>query len=298
MNESLAVFDSPRQYYIKLTEFKRRKAFTRFEAVTKVVRPMQMEQAKSRFEHSGAKTPGYGSTPSELSDFQRTENHNRAVRRARQSVRHLVKEGGFDRLFTMTYRENMEDRERAKADLKAFVRLARKVVGDWPYVCVLEKQDRGAYHFHCAVRGYQQIKLLRACWHQVLGVKGSVKAMRERGVVLARGEDSPGNVNIRPPADARRGSDREWKPDRLAGYMCKYMAKTFSESDAEKHRYLHSKDITKPEASRIWLGATNMSEAIAETYSFMQTFLGLGVDCDMWLSSSGDSFWMAGRGDT
>ena len=43
-------------YYMKLTEFKRG---GRFEAVVKVVRPMQFEAHKKRWEESFARTPGY-----------------------------------------------------------------------------------------------------------------------------------------------------------------------------------------------------------------------------------------------
>ena len=38
-----------------------------------------------------------------------------------------------------------------------------------PYVAVLECQKRGAIHPYLAVRGFQDIRLLRRCWYKIVG---------------------------------------------------------------------------------------------------------------------------------
>jgi hypothetical protein len=281
MDQIVAV-DRP-DYYLAVREFKHGAV----EAVLKVVRPMQMEQAKKRFESSGAKAPGYLNSPSELSDFERSENHNRAVRRAKQSIRFLCKEAGMDRLLTLTYRENMEDRELVREHFTKFLRLLRKALGKaadaWVYVAVVEKQSRGSYHIHCAVRGWQQISVIRRCWYKALGGEGD-----------ERGDKTPGQVDVTSPKGARRGAI-QWRTDKLAGYLTKYLAKTFDEGTPEKRRYWAAKGLEKPEASRIWIGAQNICEAIGESTSFLQNIVGLRPDFQMWLSRSNDTFWIAGR---
>ena len=38
-----------------------------------------------------------------------------------------------------------------------------------PFVAVLECQQRGAIHPHLAVRGFQDVRLLRRCWYKIVG---------------------------------------------------------------------------------------------------------------------------------
>jgi len=49
---------------------------------------------------------------------------------------------------TLTYKENMCDRSRAQKDIARFFRLLRKEYPRVGYLYVLERQQRGAYHFH------------------------------------------------------------------------------------------------------------------------------------------------------
>ncbi len=111
-------------------------------------------------------------TPEQAEEDQATadkENKLRAIRRARQGVRFAVKAIGADHLLTLTYREDMQDVERLKRDWKEFNRLMRKGlpasenhrshsgVPEWKFVCIRERQERGAYHLHIAVVGRQDI---------------------------------------------------------------------------------------------------------------------------------------------
>lgn len=293
MDETLQDFE--RNYYLNLREF----ASGEFEAIVKTVRPMQMEQAKRRFQCPGAISASASvlrareaETDPESVEIDRKANHARAVRRAKQNIRWLCKVMEADRLFTLTYRENQTDREQARADFTRFLRLVRSGwrgqvgVPDWAYVAVLERQERGAFHIHCAVKGWQRINFLRKAWYKALGGSG-----------LEEGSDTPGAVNVTNPDKSRWGhTGRQWKVNKLAGYLTKYLAKTFDEVDSEKRRYWHKKGLSVPSKQRHWLGAATMPEAIRAAWAMLSLHVGITVDCQMWVSTSNDSFWVAGVG--
>lgn len=92
---------------------------------------------------------------------KRVENDEDAGRRAKQKVRDCCKAISADRMVTLTYRVNMTDRKKALKDWKAFCRRLGKVQ-KFHYVAVIEEQERGALHFHVAVRGRQSYVLLRS----------------------------------------------------------------------------------------------------------------------------------------
>lgn len=214
-------------------------------------------------------------------DAKIADSKARAVRRARQKVRWLVKSMQADHLLTLNYRENMTDIERLKKDFKNFVQSVRTKYPDWQYVCIHEKQERGAYHLHLAVRGRQDVKYLRRCWYKALGAP-----------VDATGTDVPGQIDVRAPWKKWGGKGFTWKPDRLSGYLCKYLAKAFDESGKGAKRYWHTKGIQLPEPERVWLGATNFVDAIVETHGLV---MGCGVPVNgMWASDDYASIWMTG----
>lgn len=287
------LIEPERDYYLNLREFKSGE----FEAVLKVVRPMQMEQLKRNFESCGSVSASASverarkieDDPQSL-EWEKAQNHKRAVRRAKQNIRWLCKVMEADRLFTLTYRENQTDREQARADFTKFLRLVRSGwrgqvgIPNWKYCAVLEIQDRGAFHIHCAVKGFQRIKFLRAAWYKALGGAGN-----------ETGDNTPGAVNVTNPDRKRWGhTGREWKTNKLSGYLTKYLAKTFDESSFEKKRYWHAKDLKVPAKQRIWIGGASMPEAIKNTYSMLRLACGVNVDCQMWVSTSNDCFWIAG----
>ena len=286
-----------RNYYLNVREFKSGE----FEAVLKTVRPMQMEQLARRFKCPGAISASaqvekarhfemYGGP----SESELAANQSRAVRRSKQNIRWLCKVMEADRLFTLTYRDNQLDREQTRADFTKFLRLVRSGwkgnvgVKDWKYVAVLEKQERGAYHIHCAVKGWQRINFLRKAWHKALGYKEE-----------QFGENSPGNVNVTNPEKSRWGhTGREWKVNKLAGYLTKYLSKTFDSASAEKRRYWHCRDLIQPKKQRFWINATNMFDAIKSTVELLDFQVGLGNSFNHWLSTSNDSYWISGSGVT
>ncbi len=98
------------------------------------------------------------------------------------------------------------------------------------------------------------------------------------------------------PRRSQGRSGRSWRPDKLAGYITKYLEKTFHEESSEKRRYWAARDIKKPLSVRVWLGAASPVQAIASTVSFLQLMYDLRPDFDMWLSDDSTCFWLAGRG--
>lgn len=282
-------------YYMNVRRFRN----GTLEAVVRPVRHMQREQAKQRFENEyfamrPQKTidPEVEAAEQAQAEYERHQNHARAVRRAKQTARFLCKEICADRLLTLTYRENMQDRERLYDDFKRFLRLLRKALAGrpWPYVAVPEKQDRGSYHIHLAVKGWQQIKVIRRCWYQALGGRGD-----------ETGADTPGQIDVTSPRakQGRGAASRQWDSSRLAGYIVKYMEKTFDDAAGlEKKRYWHSADAKAPKAERVWLGAVDVTGAITESVSLLRTFYGLvGASWDVWLSEDLTTFWCSGKAD-
>jgi hypothetical protein len=227
--------------------------------------------------------------PDEIEAWEKAENHKRAIRRAKQNIRYLVKQIEADRLLTLTYRKNQEDREQVKADFARFLRLVRKgwrrQGGEqgWRYVAVLERQDRGAYHVHCAVKGWQRISFLRAAWYKAIGGQGN-----------ERGEETPGNIDVTSPQKARWGTQRrEWQTGKLASYLTKYLAKTFDDETEKARRYWHSKDAKAPVKERFLLCATTFVGAITEITSILDLHYGLAIDFSRsWLSGV-DALWLS-----
>lgn len=185
------------------------------------------------------------------------ENRERAVRRAKQRVRHLSKAMIVNSLWTLTYRENVQDRELVLRHLKEFVRRAKRVLGDWRYIAVLERQERGAYHVHLAthalprqlLKGGVLLKswdVMRAVWRSVVGPLGGNfdEAKRKK-------RNGPGHKPI-------KGAGA------IARYIAGYVAKDMHESPEGKKRFSHSVGVDVPEAYRaMWAAASvTMAELI------------------------------------
>lgn len=166
---------------------------------------------------------------------KRGESENReaseelSARRAKQKVRDCCKAISADRMVTLTYRENMVDRDRALKHFKAFCRRLGKVK-KFHYVAVIEQQERGALHFHIAVRGRQCYALLRSIWQRVVGLGPDGQQMAQ--------------ANVRDPHSF--GFDVKGA-HRLASYISKYCGKVMDCRDLNEKRYFRSRGIVLPE---------------------------------------------------
>ena len=184
---------------------------------------------------------------------------------------------GADHLVTLTYRENVQDRIRTLEDQERFHRMLRRAGASISYVTVLEYQKRGAIHLHIAVKGFQDVRLLRRCWYKVVG-------------------NGQGQVNVRGP---RPGSS----PVKLARYLSKYISKDLDAlpREAGEHRYFCSLGINVP-TERFELALPRPSEGEAgEVFSLMlkETLRRVGPHCDLkhWLGGGASYGWISGYED-
>lgn len=240
----------------------------------------RMSQSRRWMSHDPVKLGVKELTEEQLAR-KKEENVQRSLRETKKGVRYLCKQIGADHMVTFSYRENMIDLSCLKRNWKAFARLVHARYPDWKYVAVHEYQDRGALHLHVAVKGYQDIKYLRRCWYIALG--SSPESI---------GDAAPGAVNVRGPSCRWGSKPMQWKTDKLSGYLTKYMSKTFAISEANAKRYWASKGVKPPEVVKYWLGSTNFSDAVGETYRLLVKESGQ-VDV-MWCSDSWQAIWMSG----
>lgn len=128
---------------------------------------------------------------------------------------------GADHLLTLTYRENLTDLTVAVADLTRFNRLVKSAGIHMPYVAVWELQNRGAIHWHLAVSGFQNVRVLRTLWKKALGA------------------DRDGNIDVTGPR-------QHCSMNRLARYLSKYITKGFEFVQEGAHRFRCSLGIRVP----------------------------------------------------
>lgn len=253
------------------------------EASTKCIQSLQrMQFARAWLGHNPVKVC---MDVEELTDEQEAEkaadNRARAVRRARQRVRWLVKSGRFDHMLTLSYRENMTDVKRLKTDWDVFVRAMHAKYPDWKFCAVREYQERGALHLHVACVGKQDIRFIRRCWYKTLGASPE-----------ATGDATPGQIDVTGPRRHWGNGGYQWRADKLAGYLTKYLGKAFDVGEANAKRYWQSKGIEKPVVTKIWLGAASYVGAVVETHGIVTGAAG-GV-ATMWASEGYEAIWMTG----
>jgi len=158
-------------------------------------------------------------------------------------------------MLTLTYRENMLDRERMSHDWDLFVKRVRRAIGSFEYVCVFERQKRGAWHAHIAVPKVlpvymhqgQLVKsydLFRACWRGVVGLDN-------------------GTVNVMRSPRLNRSSAK------LACYLAKYIAKGFDEASGAGDSYRAS-GRALPDALVINVKSETLTEAMLALFELLQ----------------------------
>lgn len=196
-------------------------------------------------------------------DFEarRAENRERAARRTRAECTARLKAIKADRMITLTYRENMQDRGRLARDWKAFVRRIRRVMG-FEYVATHERQKRGAWHMHVAVRGRQNYRLVRSIWQSVVG---------------------QGSVHVRNPFKQRSLRHK------LAAYMSKYVSKNAEQGELGERRMWCSKGIDVPERESYGGAFSGWPECVER----MQALLDPSLPLVAWYSKRRDLMFFA-----
>lgn len=185
-------------------------------------------------------------TEQELLD-RAAANRERSTRRARTKVRRLAKFKLLTDMLTLTYREEVTDRERMQRDFDVFIKRVRRALPGFEYICVFEKQKRGTWHAHIAVRRFASHYLHKGCLVKSYDLLRSMW----RGVV---GADN-GNIDVSRGKAVRRSTAK------LAGYLSKYIGKTFDQ--AEKHVNSYSASgRTIPDAVLERVASPNLADAI------------------------------------
>lgn len=209
--------------------------------------------------------------------LNKAQNEKRARARATGEIRRKCLAIGADHLVTLTYRDNVENRERVLTDLERLRRMLSRGGYSMPYVAVLECQKRGAIHPHLAVRGFQDIRLLRRCWYKIVG-------------------KAQGQVNVKGP---RPGTS----PVKLARYLSKYISKDIDSQprEFEEHRYFCSLGIAVPTEHFQIVLTRHAREAESKLFFLMfeDTLRRVGEYCTVrrWIGGAGTFGWISGFED-
>lgn len=191
----------------------------------------------------------------------RDANDLDAGKAAKKRVRQACKTIGADRMVTLTYRDNMQDRETALRHWDLFRRRLRKH-NQFLYVAVMELQEgfkkgnlnaqegRSSIHFHVAVSGRQCYQLLRSIWQSIVGNDAQGRKMSQ--------------VNVRDPHRFGFGQNGVHK---LAAYIAKYCTKSMECRELDQKRYFCSRGIPKPEVLSWRLHSSTMLAAVEVAFA-------------------------------
>lgn len=155
---------------------------------------------------------------------------NRSIQRAKKNARFKMHGINADRMLTFTTQENIQDRKKAYSNWAKFIRAYKKKFPNIPFdfVMVLEKQKRGALHYHVAVNRFHNVLDMRKLWIKIVGGLGSV------------------NVTKTTKGDV-------WKRRDICAYISKYMLKDMKESPMSKKRFSSSRNIRKPKVTTLFI---------------------------------------------
>lgn len=208
----------------------------------------------------------------------------RATRRSKTEARKRCKGSGFDSLFTFTYRANVTDRDLVAAHWKECVRRIRRVLPDFAYLAVLERQERGAYHLHVATHrlpatlAWAGVKVkswnvLRSIWRSVVGELG-------------------GNFD-----ESKRRRRSRASSLRVARYITKYIAKDFEDGELNRKRYWAGGEWQAPERVAMLFERRPGDRMSAELLELVfGEVVRPGAEFSHWLHTDGTVYWVAALG--
>jgi len=160
-------------------------------------------------------------------------NRENVIKRAKTAIRRKAMHNKLNYMVTGTTRENIGDRAKFGAMVSEWERRVKHFLPGWETIIVLEKQKRGAYHFHAAVHGWQRLTLLRTLWWQIVGGQGE------------------GTIHVHAPPGGHEGNS-QWDIVRLARYLCKYLEKAVGEDHVfDKKTYWHTRGIDNPPVTSV-----------------------------------------------
>lgn len=175
-----------------------------------------------------------------------------AGRRARSKLRRYCVANGLNRFGTLTYDgTGCHSPRQVRQDVGGFFRELRERLGGkpLPYVWVPEWHKAHGLHLHFALGRFVHRSLIEAAWG--------------RGVIPGRGF-----IHIKLASDLPVGSMTREESRRAAGYLSKYVAKSFE--DGRRVRGLHRYEVAQgfqPVGTRLW--ARSSDDLLAQACDVM-----------------------------
>lgn len=160
-------------------------------------------------------------------------NRISVIKRAKTQIRRMVMHNNLNYMISGTTRECIGDREKFGPMVSEWERRVKHFIPGWETLIVLEKQKRGAYHFHAAVHGWQRLMLMKKLWWDIVGGEGE------------------GFIQVEPPPGGNEGN-AQWKIVKLAQYLCKYIDKAVgADHEFDKKTYWHTQGVDNPPVTSI-----------------------------------------------
>ena len=215
----------------------------------------------------------------------RERNAEDAAKRAKTKVRQLCKAIGVNSLGTLTYRQDVRDRNQVLRHWKAFIRKVRAVLPSFAYVACIEAQGRGSLHVHFGMRKlpkwvlYMDPKTLRSC-----RVK-SWDFMRAIWLRTIKVDGMDGSFD----ESAKMGRGDHARVMKIASYVSKYVAKDFADDvNLNRKRYFASEVPTIRPEVRSYGEAASMADLIAGLYAEIPGEL---IDFQTFHQGNREFFW-------
>ena len=256
-------------YQVKVTEFDTGGA----EIVAANLQPLAWARKKASF-GSGVLWP----RTAEEQEKSKQKSKEASCRRATKKVRHHVRQLKSLYMFTLSQRENITDVEEFKRRFDLFRRrlsaAAKKHGARFEYLGVPEPQKRGAWHLHMACDSRILFRLMVRIWN---AVNGPTEACPQGG----------GYVHLTSGKGRLRGHKK------LAGYMSKYIGKTFESAEHfGAKRYWRSRSLPSPRVSTYLLPpGTQMEDVIKHVCTLGALLHADKKDWSTYLSEDAGVFW-------
>ncbi len=212
---------------------------------------------------------GGGAKESKTREEMNPEQLQRSVSRAKRNIRHRIIMMGADRMLTLTKRGGFPDLDSMWKAWGAFARRMKRSNPDFQAVAVPELHKNGTYHMHVALNRFYNVNVMRFHWHRTLGAEK-----------ILRGEESPGNLDIRK---------RQFPRGRLGRYLSKYMTKEIAYQQAGRKRFASTGDIQKPRLIRWYLPLGDVSWLLAR--KFIEHEVGKRIVTASQVNSAIDETW-------
>lgn len=151
------------------------------------------------------------------------ERYRQSIQRSRKIFREILKANLFEgksSFLSLTYKENIQNRNKALKDLKNFRLKLKRQKFNIEYLGIMERQERGAWHFHLILFNHSiklTHKILQSAWGNVKEYSANVKYIRKKA-----------NEDI----------------DKMANYLTKYLGKEAVMTN--KKAYFTTSGINRP----------------------------------------------------